>query len=90
MIRLVTPGSPPPEEGAKPELLDIPALLRTLADNIEAGEYGEVLRAAIVLRSADLPPAVFGHGAVEHVAQLYMDLHAGADELMAMRAPGRE
>lgn len=42
------------------DLGDIPKLLRTIADEIESGEYGEVLEGALVLAGNDLE--VFGLG----------------------------
>lgn len=76
-------------------LSDVPAQLRALADRLEAGEYGDIsaegfaLRVACVMRVSRMEPVVFGWGGVESIPQIYMDLHAGAAELMAMRSPER-
>ncbi|MDR1076376.1 MAG: hypothetical protein LBL59_08810 [Xanthomonadaceae bacterium] len=43
-----------------PGLADIPALLRNIADELEAGEYGEVREGALVLAGTNLE--VFGLG----------------------------
>ena len=75
-------------EAAAPDLRSVAQCLRNLADNIDRGEYGEVLRAAVVLRSAGLEPIICGQGDTSP-AQTYMDLHAGAQQLMAMQAPER-
>lgn len=69
-------------------LVDIAACLRVIADNIESGEYGEVLRSAVVLRAVGRVPQVFGHGKTDAV-QTFMDLHAGAAEILSMKSPGR-
>lgn len=75
-------------DAAAPELRNVAQCLRNLADNIDSGAHGQVVRAAVVLRSAGLEPIVFGQGDTT-VAQAYMDLHAGADQLMAMQSPER-
>ena len=76
-------------EDKKPSLRDVPKTLRTIADNIEAGEYGDVLRGALVLRAVDREPQVFGFGDLPVAAQAYMDFHAGADQIMAQKSPTR-
>lgn len=79
---------------------DLPGCLRRLADNLEAGHHGitearelhgdkAIARCVIVLRVSNQEPAVFAYGSIENMAQAYMDLHAGAQELMGMGAPGR-
>jgi hypothetical protein len=73
---------------AAPELRDVAACLRNLAASIDRGDCGEVVRAAVVLRSAGRVPIVAGQGDTD-TAQAFMDLHAGAAELMAMMSPGR-
>lgn len=75
-------------EAATPDLRNVAQCLRNLADNIDKGEHGEVIRAAVVLRSAGLEPIICGQGDT-NPAQTYMDLHAGAQQLMAMAAPER-
>lgn len=76
-------------EAEKAPLRDVPAVLRAIADQVEAGAYGEVVRGALVLRAADQEPLVFGMGDMPLIAQAYMDFHAGADQVMAMNSPGR-
>jgi hypothetical protein len=56
------------------DLTDVPALLRKLADDIAAGNYGEVHAAAVVLEAPELP--IFGYGATGHAQN--------ASELFAM------
>jgi hypothetical protein len=86
-------------EAKGPRLRDVVAMLRTLADDIERGEHGvkeakakhgeaAVVRVALVLRVSNVAPAVFGFGDLTP-AQMYMDLHSGADQLMNMQAPER-
>lgn len=69
---------------SQPELLNVAQCLRNIADDIEKGVYGKVLRAGVVLRAVDLEPIIFGPGET-NVAQTYMDLHAGARQLMSMK-----
>lgn len=80
-------GAKPDDD--KPTLLDVAAGLRNLADAIDRGERGAVVRLAWVVRSESREPEVGGLGAIEHIAQIYMDLHAGADQLMSIRSPER-
>lgn len=72
----------------KPTLLDVAACLRQVAADLESGKHGVCLRAALVLRCAGEPPIVFGQGETS-ITQTYMDLHAGAAELLSMQNPGR-
>ena len=57
----------------------------------EISEYGEgcVCRAVVVVRFSKREPEVHGYGELESMSQAYMDLHAGADQLMAMGHPER-
>lgn len=79
----------------KPDLHDVPLMLRRLADSLEAGEYGDLkdpdftIRCVCVLRVSQMEPVVMGWGATCSPQQAYMDLHAGAQELMSMQSPGR-
>lgn len=75
-------------EAEAPDLRSVAQCLRNLADNIDRGDCGEVIRAAVVLRSAGLEPIICGQGDTS-VPQTYMDLHAGAQQLMAMQSPER-
>lgn len=73
---------------SSPDLRSVEQCLRNLADSIARGECGEVIRGAVVLRSDGKEPIVCGHGDTTP-AQVYMDLHAGAQQLMAMQSPER-
>lgn len=79
---------------------DVPACLRTMAAAIENGDYGikearelhadkAIVRAVLVLRVSNQYPMVFSWGSLEHLAQAYQDLHAGAAAMMAMTHPER-
>lgn len=79
---------------------DVPACLRTMAAAIENGDYGikearelhadkAIVRAVLVLRVSNQEPMVFGWGSMEHLAQSFMDLHAGAAQLLAMKSMER-
>lgn len=46
----------------KAELLDIPDILRRMADEIERGDYGNVTSAAIVTRNSEYDIDVFSCG----------------------------
>jgi hypothetical protein len=48
-----------------PLLTDIPGMLRQMADQIEAGEHGEVGTAFLILPVDDDYPSVFGWGDIE-------------------------
>ena len=52
------------------KLQDVPAMLRRLADDIEAGEYGEVQETAVVVSGAELE--VFGFGTADGAVTHYM------------------
>jgi hypothetical protein len=84
----------------KPLLQDMPALLRSIADSLEAGDYGikeakekhgenYVCRGALVLRISNQDPHVFGLGETDPT-QSFMDFHAGAQEIMNMPHPMRD
>lgn len=89
----------PNEQEEVAALLDVPTMLRRLAADLEAGEYGvreakatfgaeTIVRAAVVIRVSGQNIAVGGYGKT-HVAQTYMDLCAGAQELMNTSHPER-
>lgn len=46
----------------KSNLSDVPAMLRKLADDIAAGEYGDVPLCLVVLPHAGEWPTIFGYG----------------------------
>jgi hypothetical protein len=52
------------------KLQDIPAMLRRLADDIEAGEYGEVREAVCVTHGSGLD--VFGFGSADGTVSHYL------------------
>lgn len=82
-------------QGDKPIIHDVPLLLRSLADRIESGGFGDtsdpelILRLSIVLRASNQPVTVFGMGKDNFTERTYMDLAAGMQELMNMRHPER-
>jgi len=57
---------------------DIPTFLREIADQIEAGEYGDAEHCILVLDGEH----VFGTGDNNTISHGYMMLHAGARQLM--------
>lgn len=79
--------------GAPVFIRDVPAALRALADELEAeaAAYGPgfVLRVTCVVRSSAQAPRVYGYGD-NPPAQAFMDLHAGAQELLSMKSPSRQ
>lgn len=48
-----------------PSLQDIPAMLRLMADQIEAGEHGSVTSMLVLIPEPDDYPRLFGWGDVE-------------------------
>lgn len=79
--------------GASP-VHDVPGSLRQLADDLEmeAAGYGDgfQLRVTVVIRASKCPPRVHGYGKDNPPSQAFMDLHAGAQELLHMRSPTRD
>jgi hypothetical protein len=79
----------------RPALHDVPLMLRKLADDLEAGVYGDlkdpehIVRAVCVLRVSQREPVVLGWGATADPERAFMDLHAGAAELLSMQHPAR-
>lgn len=67
---------------------DVPGNLRRLADQLEAEAtaYGPefVCRVAIVIRTSGDEPRVHSYGTGNVIPQLFMDLHAGADQILHM------
>lgn len=61
-------------------LLDVPATLRRIADEIEAGKYGEAAAAVVVL---DTDLEVFYMGTGESAPNAHLLLHSGAAKMMA-------
>lgn len=72
--------------------LDIPYSLRKLADSLEAesAAYGEgfVMRVTVVVRVSNDEPIIYGYGD-NPPTQAFMDLHAGASQLLMMKSPKR-
>ncbi len=60
------------------KLQDIPAMLRKLADDVEAGEYGKVMEATVVTSGDRLD--VFGFGGADGTVAHYL-LCCGARKL---------
>jgi len=54
-----------------PGLWDIPALLRTIADEMEAGKYGEVTEGALVLNASE-GLELFGLGKADSTVTHYL------------------
>lgn len=54
-----------PLHDGQPPLNDVPGRLRLLAEQIEAGEHGEVSGALILLPQAGDYPSAFGFGDIE-------------------------
>jgi hypothetical protein len=74
---------------ARLSALGVSEMLRALADTIDKGEHGHVIRGAVVLRASGLEPLVFGHGRTD-ANQTFIDLHAGAQQLLYMRHATRD
>jgi len=64
-------------------------MLRALAAAIDLGDHGHVIRGAVVLRAGGKEPLVFGHGRTD-ANQTFIDLHAGAQQLLYMRHATRD
>ena len=68
-------------------LLDVPGTLRRIADSIEAGEYGVVGGATVVLDGDGLE--VFYAGTGEAAPNAHLLLHAGAAKMMRAVMDGK-
>lgn len=66
---------------------DIPRVLRAIADEIEAKEYGEVQMGALVLENEDGEIRTFGMGGADYYRAFAM-FQLGIENLLAKR--GRE
>ena len=84
-------GQPRPMVEATSQRSAVAQMLRTIADQLEGTEWGEpeLARGALVLRLSHQEPLIFGLGPDAHSSQVYMDFHAGAQQLMAMSSPER-
>lgn len=74
-------------ELTKTTLQDIPRVLRTIANEIESGEYGTVTGAAIVLEEDIGNIRTYGAGAADYYRALAL-FHFGIENLLSKR--GRE
>lgn len=61
-------------------LLDAAAKLRTIADEIEAGDFGEI-RTSVVILVTDRQLAVFGHGPESSPGEARLALDLAAQQL---------
>lgn len=68
-------------------LQDIPNVLRAIADQLEAGEYGVVQMGAIVLEDEGGGVRTFGVGGADYYRAIAL-FHLGIENLLARR--GRE
>lgn len=74
-------------ELTKATLSDIPRILRSIADQMEAGDYGNVVAGIVVLEESPGKLHLFGGGAADdHRA---VSLIAGAQQIMIQRTYGR-
>ena len=64
--------------------LDIPAMARLLANNVDAGKFGNVRSAAVVLEREDGVPEVFSWGDSGLLRTIGL-LHLGIHKLTTMR-----
>lgn len=87
-----------PLVGRRNNLADVPFMLRKLADDLEAdaaklaaliGAEEVQVRVISVVRISGSEPSVHAFGKMDGVAQAFMDLHAGAQQLMMMSHPER-
>lgn len=68
-------------------LQDVPRVLRAIADQMEAGEYGEVQLGAVVTEDSEGNIRCFGLGGADYYRAIAM-FHFGIENLMTKR--GRE
>lgn len=68
-------------------LADVPRVLRAIADEIESGEYGSIVSAAIVTEDTTGNVRTFGAGKADYYRGMAM-FHLGIENLLAKR--GRE
>ena len=71
-----------------PPLRNVAEQLRTIAKEIDEGVFGVVDRAALVLNTESGALEVFAPGDT-NVARAYMDLQAGAMQILVMDDPSR-
>lgn len=63
----------------RPSLENVPAMLRRIADKIEAGEYGDITEAVLVTNGAEID--VFGLGNADGTVAHYL-LCAAAQKML--------
>lgn len=68
-------------------LLDIPAVLRNLADAMERGDYGQVHGCVVVWDADGVEVSYSGTG--EAAPNAFLLLHAGAAKMMAAVTEGK-
>lgn len=68
-------------------LQDVPLVLRAIADQMEAGEYGQVQLGAVVIEDSEGNVRCFGLGGADYYRAIAM-FHFGIENLMTKR--GRE
>lgn len=68
-------------------LLDVPAVLRNLADAMERGEYGQINGCVVVWDADTLEVSYAGTG--EAAPNAHLLLHAGAAKMMARVIEGK-
>lgn len=85
----------PDPDAAQPDLCNVPLMLRRMADRIEAGEFGNVkdpdfvIRCTNVLSVSGMEPVVSGWGVGADANQVFVDLHAGAAQLLGTQRAER-
>lgn len=70
----------------KATLQDVANVLRSIADRIDAGDYGEVQAAALVMEDSDGNIRTFGAGAADYYRAFSM-FQFGLAHLLAQRGP---
>lgn len=70
----------------KATLQDIPGVLRAIADEMEAGEYGRVEMAALVTQDTTGNIRVFGAGGADYYRAMAL-FHFGIQNLLTKRGP---
>lgn len=68
-----------------PNLNDVPRVLRAIADRVEAGDYGPVAAAVLVVESADGSIRTFGAARADYY-RAYALLSLGIAQLVDQRA----
>lgn len=69
-------------------MMDVPAMLRNLADAIEAGEHGDVTTAIVLVPNDGDRPALFGFGEDTDPASVIFELQL-ANQFLLMNLVSR-